>query len=380
MSEGVAPADVAFYFVHWLTDLAGAEPSPLGGAEKLVLKFPHAVLDSFVRSFEVLNALAVKSETAVMEEYLINTWSQQHPDAGLVPRGEDAVALMRLSLQAQTPDKQAAVLAAWSLLSFADRSMLSDEMARSGIENQIFDRGPGFKQVFGPTFLVYYSPAFLRNMAPSKSLEALRILAEVYRRARELWPLRPTLGNAHSVTIRIDQIKELKLPAITSVFNQGESWLLVRKNDNEGETSLARIIHLRRRPRTLPSSYPTRLTLTLPSPTAHTPHGSRFALSPPGVVEKHETSAIAELSAQGAAPTVLKFWEVIKNDQHGRADSHSKGSRARSGSSLHDSGLSDTSSIRRGSRKGGGRVSPSDGGSVSFCRCACSAMLRLRLK
>ena len=38
-------ADVAFYFVHWLTDLAGAEPSPLGGAEKLVLKFPHAVLE-----------------------------------------------------------------------------------------------------------------------------------------------------------------------------------------------------------------------------------------------------------------------------------------------------------------------------------------------
>ena len=43
LSEHVAPSDVAFYFVHWLTDLAGAEPSPLGGAEKFVLKFPHAV-------------------------------------------------------------------------------------------------------------------------------------------------------------------------------------------------------------------------------------------------------------------------------------------------------------------------------------------------
>ena len=53
--------------VHWTTDLAGAEPSPLGGAEKFVLKFPHAVLDSFIRSFAVLNELAVKSETAVME-------------------------------------------------------------------------------------------------------------------------------------------------------------------------------------------------------------------------------------------------------------------------------------------------------------------------
>ena len=43
LSGGVAPSDVAFYFVHWLTDLAGAEPSPLGGGEKFVLKFPHAV-------------------------------------------------------------------------------------------------------------------------------------------------------------------------------------------------------------------------------------------------------------------------------------------------------------------------------------------------
>ena len=63
LTEHVAPADVAFYFVHWLTDLAGAEPSPLGGAEKFVLKFPHAVLDSFIRSFAVLNELAVQSET-----------------------------------------------------------------------------------------------------------------------------------------------------------------------------------------------------------------------------------------------------------------------------------------------------------------------------
>ena len=73
MSESVQPTDVAFYFVHWLTDLAGAEPSPLGGAEKFVLKFPHAVLDSFIRSFAVLNELAVKNEMQVMEEYLVRT-------------------------------------------------------------------------------------------------------------------------------------------------------------------------------------------------------------------------------------------------------------------------------------------------------------------
>ena len=47
------PADIAFYFVHWLTDLAGAVPSPLDGSEKLVLSFPQQVLGSFIRSFKV---------------------------------------------------------------------------------------------------------------------------------------------------------------------------------------------------------------------------------------------------------------------------------------------------------------------------------------
>ena len=42
-SEGVAAEDISFYFVHWVTDLAGAVPSPLEGSEKFVLKFPHPV-------------------------------------------------------------------------------------------------------------------------------------------------------------------------------------------------------------------------------------------------------------------------------------------------------------------------------------------------
>ena len=55
----------------------------------------------------------------------------------------------------------------------------------------LFARGPpNAKQAFGPAFLVYYSPAFLRNLSPADALPALRILAEVYRRARQLWPLR----------------------------------------------------------------------------------------------------------------------------------------------------------------------------------------------
>ena len=35
------------------------------------------MLDSFIQSFGVLNHLAVRSETEVMEEYLAETWLQR---------------------------------------------------------------------------------------------------------------------------------------------------------------------------------------------------------------------------------------------------------------------------------------------------------------
>mmetsp|Transcript_58618 Transcript_58618/g.96766 ORF Transcript_58618/g.96766 Transcript_58618/m.96766 type:complete len:993 (-) Transcript_58618:255-3233(-) len=288
MNEGVEPRDVAFYFTHWLTDLSGAEPSPLGGAEKLVLKFPHAVLNSFIRSFSVLNELAVKSETHVMEDYLVRTWCEQQPLMAFP--GKDAIALMRLSLQAQTPERQAALFQAWGELSHIDRSTLSNEMARTGIEGQVFEHGPAFKQVEGPSFLVYYSPALIRNLVPAAALEALRVLAEIYRRARDLWPLEPSIGNGHSVTVRVDKIKELKLSAIVQVFKQGESWMLCRKNNNEA------------------------------------------------VVELHSVADMMEFGAQGIPTKPLKFWQVQRPDTHSQgqpSDSQSPASRVGSRGSWH---------------------------------------------
>ena len=67
-------ADIAFYFLHWLTDLAGAEPTPLNGSDKFVLKFPRMVLSEFVQSFPIINLLATKSECEVYETYLIQRW------------------------------------------------------------------------------------------------------------------------------------------------------------------------------------------------------------------------------------------------------------------------------------------------------------------
>ena len=54
--------------MHWLTDLAGAEPTPLHGAEKLVLKFPHPVLHSFISSLASVGARAVVDKKNALYE------------------------------------------------------------------------------------------------------------------------------------------------------------------------------------------------------------------------------------------------------------------------------------------------------------------------
>ena len=277
-SGGAADCDIAFYFVHWLTDLAGAIPSPLAGSEKFVLKFPHPVLGSFIRSFGVINQLADASETAVFEKYLVQAWREiPQSEVGPVPTGDTAIALMRLVLQAQTSDKQHAIVDAFANLPEDDRRVLGDEMARTGADGQDYLRSPGVSQAYGPAILVYYSPAFVRSLTPSTAFEALRLLAEVYRRSRWLWPLgalappikpatspspedvipasppalsgapaaltgfhTPTSspasrgGAASHVTIRIDQIKDQTLQGIQQVYATGDKWLLRKLNDLEG--------------------------------------------------------------------------------------------------------------------------------------------------
>jgi hypothetical protein len=158
-SGGVESPDVAFYFVHWLTDLAGAVPTPLEGSEKFVLKFPHPVLGSFIRSFSVLNELANKTETEVFEQYLARSW--MGASMGPLPSGDKGIALMRLVVQAQTEKCQRAVMEAFDRLPPADARVLSEEMARTGARHQAYIRSQP-RQAGGPAILVYYSPAFVR--------------------------------------------------------------------------------------------------------------------------------------------------------------------------------------------------------------------------
>jgi len=234
MSGGMAPQDIAFYFTHWLTDLAGAEPSPLFGCEKFVLKFPLPVLISFIRSFGVLDKLAVKNETEVFEDYLIRRWDEIQDKVGPPPEGPAAVAVMRLVIQAQEPAKQVAVVKAFAALPREDQRILAEEMCRTGLPEQEYQASTIEKRG-GPSVLVYYSPAFVRQLAPDHAKDALRLLAEVYRRSRSLWPLKPEADEEDStVTVRIDQIKELNLFDIQSIYAGGESWCLSKRNAKEG--------------------------------------------------------------------------------------------------------------------------------------------------
>lgn len=225
---GLSAADVAFYFVHWLTDLAGAEGSPLSGAEKFVLKFPHAVLNSFIRSFPILQELESLSETALMEHFLTEWWPAP---LGEAPSGPAAIALMRLVVQVQSHAAHLTIVSAFGLLPDEDKAVLACEMARTGINNQTYTISP---VPGGPAFLVYYSPAFMRQSIED-ALTGLRVLAEVYRAARALFPLIEEGEAGGSVVVHIDQLKAAgtaKKLCTTDLFG-GQIYLLVRTSPYE---------------------------------------------------------------------------------------------------------------------------------------------------
>eukprot|EP00967_Tisochrysis_lutea_P121729 scaffold200806_cov31-Tisochrysis_lutea.AAC.1 len=238
-SRAVEPRDVAFYFAHWLTDLAGAEPTPMRGSEKFTLKFPHRVLASFIGSFHIVEQLATCNETEVLESYLRQRWAELPDDWGGVPDGLDSVPLMRLTVQAQHEAAQRGVFGAYWRLDERDVAVLRREMAQTGLCGQHYTGAQAEEQLF-PAFLIYYSPALLQASGASHADEALRLLAEVYRRARQLWPAsKEAVGG--TVTIRIDAIKDLAVEDIYDSYTYGDSWVLTRLNDLEG--TVERVLH-----------------------------------------------------------------------------------------------------------------------------------------
>eukprot|EP00416_Gambierdiscus_australes_P038209 CAMPEP_0171100174 /NCGR_PEP_ID=MMETSP0766_2-20121228/52793_1 /TAXON_ID=439317 /ORGANISM="Gambierdiscus australes, Strain CAWD 149" /LENGTH=757 /DNA_ID=CAMNT_0011559949 /DNA_START=75 /DNA_END=2348 /DNA_ORIENTATION=+ len=230
----IGSRDVALYFVHWLTDLAGAEPTPLGGCEKFVVKFPLPVLNSFLRSFEYVQQIVDHTETEVMEEYLKARWGEHVPSPGPVPSGDSAIAKMRLLCMAQM--NAPPVLKDFSELNDDDQAVLNTEMALTGCVGQSFSPEVVPKEVrdhpTGPAFLIYYGPAFFQNLGNDRAVFRLSVLAEIYRCARQLWPA-SVAQVATTVIVRIDTIKTLSANDLIQVTKQGDLWLLVKHNDGE---------------------------------------------------------------------------------------------------------------------------------------------------
>lgn len=221
-----SPPDIAFYFAHWLTDLAGAEPCPQEGCEKFVLKFPLRVLGSFLQSFPFVRLLSAKSEAQAYEQYLSWRWESHAPSLGAVPYAKGSVASLRLVVMAQGNSQR--VLDAIAALPQRDLDVLQDELAHTGCKGQSYSRDVPIDEV-GPAFLVYYAPALLQKSVEEDAEGALAVFAEVLRQARKLWPLEEKLCG-ETVTLRIDALKELKPNDIKKVAS-GNFWVIQRTSN-----------------------------------------------------------------------------------------------------------------------------------------------------
>jgi hypothetical protein len=230
MSGQASPRELAFYFTHWFTDLAGAEPFPQEGCEKFVLKFPKNVLNQFLLSFSIVQNISVDgaTETKVYEDYLQWRWDNHKPSLGMAPTGKGSIAKMRLVIMAQGDSK--AVVNAFDRLPIEDQEVLSTEMSNVDLWNQSWTRETS--DVRGPSILVYYAPALMQKAGKQDPYGALRLLADVFRQARSLWPLNETQGSWW-VSVRVDQLKELTVREIRE-NNPSKVWVLTKLTSREG--------------------------------------------------------------------------------------------------------------------------------------------------
>ena len=136
----------------------------------------------------------------------------------------------------------------------ADQRLLSLEMARSGVAAEPYELTADV--IDGPSFLVYYSPAFVSLAAHDEdsTLAALKMLAEVYRAARALW--RPSTANAGKV-VTVHTVSE-----IMGEYALGTLWLIEKKSDAEAMVVQAALADLPHYAKALGSSRPTAVPLS----------------------------------------------------------------------------------------------------------------------
>merc|ERR1712113_72741 len=238
ISGQASSSNINFYFLHWFADLAAAEPYPLEGCEKFVLKFPQQVLKRFVESFSVVQSLGVaKTETQVFEDYLLWRWEHHDPPLGPPPVGRGSIAKMRLIMMAQGDSK--VVLEALDRLSSDDSNVLFSELAITGSNGQSFERDPLANTMLfnkGPAILIYYAPALMQKAGKQDPGIAMMTLAEVFRQARELWPASEEHVD-NTVTVRIDVLKALDVSSILAP-EPGFTFVLARTSGQDAAVQL----------------------------------------------------------------------------------------------------------------------------------------------
>jgi len=228
------PGDLAFYFFHWLTDLSGAEGTPKGGAEKLVVKFPEPVLAAFLWSIPYLQHLHGQTETKVTESYLTARWERTFPDVTL-PSGFTSVALLRLAVMAQNEGHY--VIQAFKSLTNDMQNILAEELALTGVAGQSYDRCPVYG---GPAILVYYGPALLQRCnGRNEMIQGLQILTAVFIAGRRLWPRRLDAQKA-TVIVDVGRLRSHDVKGIIGVGSSDERalWVLLAKNEREASLEL----------------------------------------------------------------------------------------------------------------------------------------------
>jgi len=241
MESGEATAaDVAFYFVHWITDLAGAEPCPQEGCEKFVLNFPQRVLASFLSSFSIVQHLSSMTETQVFEEYLLWRWQTCEGNGlGPAPNGQGSIARLRLVIMAQGSTQQ--VLNAFRLLPAEDAAVLEEELMRTGCEGQVFQREGRSPSNAGPALLVYYAPALMQKAGKADPLGAMTVLADIFRQARSLFPLSPERAGETAI-IRIDMLKDLEVKSVRQQATPGEVWVLQKVSSKDAQVRRVNLV------------------------------------------------------------------------------------------------------------------------------------------
>jgi len=130
-----------------------------------------------------------------------------------------------------------------------DRRVISKEMAMTGCVDQNFQRDDlrGTKHHGrGPALLIYYSPALMQYAGRKDPRGGLLTLAEIFRQARELWPLSTAIEEVQrSVTVRIDALKDLEIPQIRNP-EAGYGFMLHRSSGQDGMVKLLAVSNFRK--------------------------------------------------------------------------------------------------------------------------------------